>query len=192
MPDLLMPKRVKSGSAGEPYATETLLGWALNGPLKPSAERSDNQIENYFVQSEDAVLNDLVERFWRLDSVCVSDECVISQVDERVTKLWDTSVERENGHYVLPIPFKDDIIVHATGLNVAEKRLQLLKGRFGRDPSLKVKYVGAMKELLEKVFAEKVPSGQVGAMQGVHYLPHHPVINPNKPKLRIVFDCGKG
>ena len=171
MPDRLMPKRVKSGSAGELYATKTLLGWALNGPLKPSAKRSDNQIENYFVQSEDAVLNDLVERFWRLHSVCVSDERVMSQVDERVTKLWDTSVERENGHYVLSIPFNDDIIVHATGLNVAKKRLQLLKGRFGRDPCLKVKYVGVMKELLEKGFAEKVPNGQVGAMQRVHYLP---------------------
>ena len=79
--------------------------------------------------------------------------------------------------------------MHTTGLNVAEKRLQLLKGRFRRDPSLKVKYVGAMKELLEKDFAEKVPSGQLGAMQRVHYLPHHPVINLNKPKLRIVFDC---
>ena len=52
-----------------------------------------------------------------------------------------------------------------------------------------MKYVGAMKELLEKGFAEKVPSGQVGAMQRMHYLLHHPVINPNKPKLRIVFDC---
>ena len=141
------------------------------------------------MQSDDAVLNDLVERFWRLDSICVSDERVMSQVDERVTKLWDISVERENGHYVLPIPFKDDISVHATGLNVAEKRLQLLKGRFGRDPSLKEKYVGAMKELLDTGFAEKMPSGQVGAMQRMHYLPHHPVINPNKPKLRIVFDC---
>ena len=141
------------------------------------------------MQSEDAVLNHLVERFWRQDSVCVSDERVMSQVDERVTKLWDTSAERENGHYVLPIPFKDDISVHITGLNVAEKRLQLLKGRFGQDPSLKVKYVGAMKELLEKGFAEKVPSGQG---QRIHYLPHHPVINPNKPKLRIVFDCGNG
>ena len=189
MPDLLMPKRVKSRSVGEPYATETLLGWVLNSPLKPSTQRSDNQIENYFVQSEDAVLNDLVEHFWRLDSVCVSDERVMFQVDKRVTKLWNISVERKNGHYVLPIPFKDDIIMHATGLNVAEKRLQLLKRRFGRDLSLKVKYVGAMKELLEKGFAEKVPSGQVGAMQRMHYLPHHSVINLNKPKLRIVFDC---
>ena len=72
----------------------------------------------------------------------MSDERVMSQVDERMTKLWDTSAERENGHYVLLILFKDDIIVHATDLNVAEKRLQLLKGCFGRDPSLKVKYVG--------------------------------------------------
>ena len=36
----------------------------------------------------------------------------------------------------------------------------------------------------------EVPQDEVGRQDGkVWYLPHHPVVNPNKEKPRIVFDC---
>jgi hypothetical protein len=31
--EALLPIQVRKGQAGEPYATKTLLGWTLNGPL---------------------------------------------------------------------------------------------------------------------------------------------------------------
>ena len=38
--DLLMPRDVRSGKPGEPYAVKTLLGWTLNGPLAATRECS--------------------------------------------------------------------------------------------------------------------------------------------------------
>ena len=47
-----------------------------------------------------------------------------------------------------------------------------------------------MEDLLNKGYAVEVPQNEVGRKDGkVWYLPHHPVVNPNKEKSRIVFDC---
>lgn len=48
-----------------------------------------------------------------------------------------------------------------------------------------------MQELLDLGYAEPVTAADVNrADGGVWYLPHHPVVHPQKPeKLRIVFDC---
>ncbi|KAJ8050539.1 hypothetical protein HOLleu_03781 [Holothuria leucospilota] len=41
VPDALVPLNVRNGRHGEPYATRTVLGWTLNGPL-----RGDNPDES--------------------------------------------------------------------------------------------------------------------------------------------------
>ena len=52
------------------------------------------------------------------------------------------------------------------------------------------KYTEGMEDLLSKGYAIGVPQNEVGRQDGkVWYLPHHPVVNPNKEKPRIVFDC---
>ena len=45
-----------------------------------------------------------------------------------------------------------------------------------------------MNDLLEKGYAQEVPDDQIG--KSGWYLPHHPVIHPQKAnKVRVVFDC---
>ena len=47
-----------------------------------------------------------------------------------------------------------------------------------------------MNDLLEQGYAVPVPEQDIHRSDDkVWYLPHHPVINPNKEKIRIVFDC---
>ena len=46
-----------------------------------------------------------------------------------------------------------------------------------------------MGDLLSKGYAVEVPVNELERKDRVWYLPHHPVINPNKDKPRIVFDC---
>ncbi|XP_038049672.1 uncharacterized protein LOC119723185 [Patiria miniata] len=53
------------------------------------------------------------------------------------------------------------------------------------------RYKTEIENLLDKGYAERVLSSDIDASPGgTWYLPHHNVVNPNKPeKLRIVFDC---
>jgi hypothetical protein len=111
------------------------------------------------------------------------------QTDSIVLQLWNKEVSRENGHYILPIPVKDTSKLYASGRCAAEKRLMMLKNRFMKDDNLKVKYTEAIQAMLDAGYAEQVPENELNSAAAVHYLPHHPVINPNKAKIRVVFDC---
>ena len=73
---------------------------------------------------------------------------------------------------------------------VAEHRLDLLKRRFIRNPDLHSKYSEVMDDLLNKGYARLVPATSIDNPQHpLWYLPHHPVLNPNKPdKVPVVFD----
>ena len=48
-----------------------------------------------------------------------------------------------------------------------------------------------MEDYIAKGFAKKIPIDELTSVERpVWYLPHHPVMHPNKPeKVRVVFDC---
>jgi hypothetical protein len=117
----------------------------------------------------------------------MDDERTRSHSDDKVVQLWEKEIVKENNHYVLPVPVKDE--VRASGLKAARQRLEMLKKRLDRDQALKTQYKDAINDLLASDYAERVPEAEVQVESQVHYLPHHPVINPNKSRLRVVFDC---
>ena len=193
-PRALMPLEVRRGSDGEPYAVRTVLGWTINGPMaQEETDLADISTVCNFIKTEskaDIHLDAQVEKFWKLDAV---PDCgpVKSVDDKKVIQEWNENIKLKNGHYELTIPFK----ARSTSLDLpdnrvmAEKRLYSLGRRLSKDPVLMSKYTDGINDLLQKGYAERVsddkPLGDV-----VWYLPHHNVINPNKPdKLRIVFDC---
>ena len=59
------------------------------------------------------------------------------------------------------------------------------------DGGLFEKYKATINDYLSKGYAKKIPDNELDTSDGsVWYLPHHPVINPQKPdKVRVVFDC---
>ena len=69
-------------------------------------------------------------------------------------------------------------------------RLNGLGKRLARDPGLHLRYTEEVDKLVvKKGFVEPVTS-DTSPRGMTWYLPHHPVLNPNKPdKVRIVFDC---
>ena len=73
---------------------------------------------------------------------------------------------------------------------MAELRLRSLRRKLEKNPELSERYAEGMEDLLSKGYAIEVPQSEVGRQDGkVWYLPHHAVVNPNKEKPRIVFDC---
>ena len=72
---------------------------------------------------------------------------------------------------------------------LALARLQQLKRKLSRDSSLHQKYAETVNDYISKGYAREVTHMDTDSKR-VWYLPHHPVVNANKPgKLRVVFDC---
>ena len=90
-PDALIPTNVITGKKGEPYATKTVLGWSLNGPLKK--KDGTNRVSSHFLTAgltADERLESQVEQFWKLESAGLyDDERGMSVNDQKVMKKWD-------------------------------------------------------------------------------------------------------
>ena len=189
-PDALIPLATVSGRRGEPYAVRTRLGWTVNGPVNNSETRGEQQA--FFTQGERYErLDQQVERFWKLESGGIYDDSrAMSVQDELVTTRWEKTAMYEDGHYTLPIPFRHEDPQLPDNKQMAELRLRSLRRKLEKNPELSEKYTEGMEDLLSKGYAVEVPQSEVERQDGkVWYLPHHPVVNPNKEKPRIVFDC---
>ena len=70
-------------------------------------------------------------------------------------------------------------------------QLYSLEQRFRRDPNLKSLYQQSIDTDVEKGFVKILDESEVeGAFGKEWYLPHHPVLNPNKPgKVRLVCNA---
>ena len=201
--EALVPLEVRKGKFDEPFAVKTVLGWSLHGKAGSQVDvcglvragRISTRVVANFIQSDSVSLDrleDKVEKLWRLDQEGVGNDIeALSCEDSQVLKLWDESIKVVDGHYELPIPWKDDVVV-PDNLEVARSRLRSLqtsvvkKGILGR-------YEVEIQKLVEKGYAEPVSnivSGIPNSSSKTWYLPHHAVISDKKPgKLRVVFDC---
>ena len=133
-----------------------------------------------------------IESLWETDfgnAMSVLD-VPSSREDRIVFKLMKQSVKQEDKHYILPLPWRPNVILPCDNRDVAERRLASLKKRFLNDKALHQKYTNVMELYLKKGHARKIPLHEVNTNATKWYLPHHPVLNPQKPsKLRVVFDC---
>ena len=77
----------------------------------------------------------------------------------------------------------------AVVFGLAAGRLKSLSHRFEHDPALLTQYNEVIENQLNKGIIERAPPDCQGSP--THYLPHQPVITPNKAttKLRVVYDA---
>ena len=179
----LKPTALALGRPDEPYAMKTCLGWAVVGPIQDEASC-------FAVDAEEIdPLMTRLDRFWALESAGLFENVKAPSVnDKKVAKLWEDEVIMVNGHFQLPIPFKGSGPALPDNFPSALQRLRQLKRRLLRDDRLKQQYAEGMADLLKKGYAEPAPERE-SSQPDVWYIPHHPVFNPAKEKLRIVYDC---
>ena len=156
-----------------------MFGWALNGHL---GESDLKEISSNFIQ-----LDERVERFWHIESNDL-DEKSLSVNDQKVLDLWYRDITREEGHFVLPIPWKQGYADLPNNKFMAQCRLNSLTRRLERTGITDI-YDQTIQKMIGSGYAERVPENQLNLSDGsVWYIPHHPVLK--KPgKVRPVFDC---
>ena len=184
-PKLIEPIRVIPSENKGPYAFETKLGWCIVGPLN-----SDSlAFSCHRVSVKDNGVENMLKKLYEIESVpsvpVEGDE--VSQDDLKFMEIMNSDVEKVDGHYVIPLPFRDKNASIGNNLRTAERRLFGLKRRFEKDEKFKNDYISSVSTLLEKGYARKVscdyPEGKNW------FIPHHGVYHPRKGKLRVVWDC---
>ena len=189
VPKALEPKEVKESREGGPYATRTLLGWAINGPLG----RSGNATRTTNFVRRDAELDHMFKRFCNMEfnDSLLDNQREMSLDDKKALKIMESSAVLKKGHYEIALPWRHSPSCLPNNRVLAEHRLKLLRRRLHKDPDLFQKYSAFIDNLLEKNYARKVPDHQDNRSgKATWFLPHHPVFHPKKPeKVRVVFDC---
>jgi hypothetical protein len=182
----LHPLEARSGQPWEPFAVRTLLGWSVNGPVA-SSPVSKSAIANFVTTSS---LDSDVKALWEIERDDVHVQTATwSNDDKKVMQLWDEKVRVTEGHYELPIPWKADTASIPNNVSQALARLRATQSSLDKR-NLTDRYDAEIRKLLDKGYAEPVPYDQLQTANRIWYLPHHAVLNPNKPnKLRVVFDC---
>ena len=170
-----------------PYAVLTRLGWALYGSVPRGI--FGNHVMVNFIKTQSQNLGQDVQNLWDLENG--DDESLAwSRTDHEVMKFWDENTSFVDGHYTVPVPWKDGNLVLPDNKCMAKKRLESNMRKLQHKDMVKV-YDVNLNKMLTDGYAEVVPNVENnGVTYRRWYLPHHAVISPAKPgKVRIVFDC---
>ena len=138
VPKALEPKEVKESQDGGPYATRTLFGWAINGPLgrNRNATRTTNFIRR------DAELDHMFRRFCNMEfsDSLLDSKREMSLDDKRALEIMESSAVLKEGHYEIALPWRYSPSSLPNNRVLAEHRLKLLRRRLAKDPDLFQKY----------------------------------------------------
>ena len=189
--EAFIPLEVKKGKPNEPLAIKSCIGWSILGGS--SARQACRSVQVNLISGEDVSLSHQLEEFWKIESYGTTQGVskAMSVEDRRALKQIDDSICKVHGHYQMALLWKDDNPALPYNRALAKARLQHLKRRFQRDPNLETKYRAVIDECVAKGYARKLAKEEAATVSNITwYLPHHPVINPNKPgKVRVVFDA---
>lgn len=192
VPEVFIPLEVRHGNPDDPIAIRSCLGFAILGRTGDGLTRQHFDVHHIHAAVDDISLNRQVELFWELESLGTTDNRKSMSVeDKRAERIINDSISMTNGHYCIGLLWKNKDTHLPANRQMAEIRLRHLKRRLERDNELHKKYRSVIDGYLAKGHAHKLTREESQQLNNkTWYLPHHPVVNPNKPgKLRVVFDA---
>ncbi|XP_046560355.1 uncharacterized protein LOC124269381 [Haliotis rubra] len=202
VPDGYYPLEIRTGPQGSPHASRTQLGWILWNVMRAQKLEEGNHFPS--MKTEIAFKN--AEEISRLDKMVkesmnfdfpernIDDKNEMSQEDKEFIIAVSKSINKQEGHYEIKLPFRREKVVMPDNSAQALHRLNGLKKKLSKHKKFQEDYKVFMKDILDKGYAEKVPVSEIHGTPGkVWYFPHHGVYHPRKPEtIRVVFDCTAG
>ncbi|MEW8544133.1 MAG: DUF1759 domain-containing protein, partial [Candidatus Thiodiazotropha sp.] len=197
--DLILPQRVEVQPGL--YMLASRLGWILTGRTTESAEDTPQQsmlIMTYSsnTQKETSLLTPdrslpvkpNLDDFWKLESIGITDSPQDSDKDKAL-RIFNETLKFENDRYSVTWPWREDKASLPENRELAFGRLKSLVHKMRNNPQLIDKYDDIIQNQLKLGVIEKVGVNRKDTAK--HYIPHHPVVNPNKTstQVRVVYDA---
>jgi hypothetical protein len=201
----VLESRYSKDPHSQPYAVRTplhALGWCVAGPTQGEQASVDvnfvslNQTGGSEIRggAKEMALMKAVEKLWQVEKHGFENTNVkmMSAEDRQsLIMLEDGTRQTEDGHYEIGLLWRKDNSVFPDDKPLAEKRLASLKKRFAKDPEYETMNRKAMDANFQEGYARILTPEQVASTSDrTWYLPHHGVMNINKPgRVRVVFDA---
>ena len=203
----LEPLNIIPSCDNGPYAFQTRLGWCIVGPVNRGnrkgiscscisvkmADTNDTGRHHFQVKTgvRETGIKEILDKIYNEEFAEVSfpgsKKKEISQQDMKFMEILDEGTKLQDGHYQIPLTFKQEDVRLPCNKYQAAQRLSYLKRKFDKNEKFKADYIRFMEEITVKGYARK--STMTAAPGKMWYLPHHGVYHPNKPgKIRVVFD----
>ena len=185
--DLLYSIEDVRGGPGEPIARLTPLGWTCIGNPQLNAGRAQTNFAFFVKDSHE--LNTLVRRFWEIEEPGKKIQ-IVKPEEKRARDAVTETLRLEDGHYSVGLPWKTKDPELPDNFQMALRRLQNTEKRLQKSPELAKAYSDVLQTYQDKGYIRKVSPGEKKPDQ-VWYLPHFPVLRPDKSttKTRVVFDA---
>lgn len=186
---LAVPLKIKEGLRGQPIATKTRLGWALQGGATDTARCSSLNIHTCECEDRYRVLHDEVKEYFALDDP--QEKNILSSENNRAIHILETTAIKINHQFEIGLLWKNDVPQLPDSYRVASHRLKCLQKKFHKDPQMKQIMQAEIDKLISKGYARKVLKAEMTLYNGrTWYLPIFVALNPNKPgKTRLVWDA---
>ncbi|XP_063548089.1 uncharacterized protein LOC134755462 [Cydia strobilella] len=197
---LILPLEIIGGSTyDEPYVTRTPLGYCLHGRVPSGVTSSHRALfttlhlttydDDADVTENNRLLNELhekVRRNFAVDSMGISTKPRLNSEDERARELLEQTSTLVDGKWHVGLPWKDVNCVMPDSFPLAMSRLKNVEHKMSKNSAFKQRYMERFEHLFENNYAHELLDTQVTPK--TWYLGHFGVDNPNKSKLRLVFD----
>ena len=141
--------------------------------------------------SKDEELTAVVKQWWDLESygtvVAVDNR---SSEDKRALAHLNDTIRYNHGRYSVGILWSGQEENLQNNYSAALSQLKSLGTRLGEDEKLKERYSETIENDRKKGYVSQLETSEVNSDKTCWYLPHHPVLNPNKPeKVRRVCNA---
>ena len=171
-----------------PVAVRMPIGWVLSGPLpSPIGVRATT----FKCNVEDVALADQVKKWYELESYGTFKQAdPRSSADKRAQKILDSTTIHDGSRYIVGMLWAADNIYLPGNFYASLVQLESLEKRLEKDSNLKTQYASDIRSDVEKGYVVPVsPHDSKNRSDREWYVPHHPVLNPNKPgKVRRVLN----
>ena len=186
--ELQRPLDYKIGTRSEPFAVLTELGWVVSGPMTGKRRQNDC----HFACTEDVKVAENIQAWWDIETYA-SKINVVSQSKKELQaqKMLESTTKFTGERYEVGMLWSEPEPNLPNNYSSALGQLYSLERRFQRDPNLKNLYQQSIDTDVEKGFVKILDESEMKGTFGKEwYLPHHPVLNPNKPgKVRRVCNA---
>nr|XP_034312872.1 uncharacterized protein LOC117684486 [Crassostrea gigas] len=116
-----------------PTAVESKVGYLISGPIHSSGKQHSGM---FHILADHKVEEVDLEKFWKIESMGIDDHSEEIKGKEKLLNYAATSIDKEDGHYVAKIPWKENSPCLPTNYEIVKRRTEIVIHRLAKDPKM--------------------------------------------------------